>query len=711
MATTKDGNSTKSVAGGGFRPEIQALRAAAVFIVVVYHLWPAQLPGGYVGVDVFFVISGFLITSHLLGEVHRTGTVSLSRFWARRIRRLLPASLLVLAATLVAALIWLPNTVLQQNLEQIGASAIYLVNWLLARDAVDYLGAENASSMVQHFWSLSVEEQFYIGWPVLLVVVLAIVRIGRSRVAAGRLWPSVRLAVTVALVGVFLVSLAYSIWQTNRSQPLAYFSTFARAWEFAAGALLAAGIVLWPKLGSPAGSTKAPVVGEIATWLGIAMIGGSAFVFQDSSPFPGSIALIPVVGSVLFIVGAGMTGPKSLTRRLFSLTPIQRVGDWSYAIYLWHWPFIVLFPFVFHAELGVVGKVAIAVVSVLLGYLTKILVEDPVRSGRWWARRRWPSFALAVVGALLLITVSTGGSVLVDREKDQARVWAQEQLDSDAPCFGARAMAEGADCAGKFDLSDRTDIGFAATDLDPDWCVAEPGVEWASCEYGDTTDPTATIALVGDSHAASLVPAFDEYFAEQGWRVVTYLRVGCPAATVNTIIVPGREQWAQDECTTWSGRVLDEVEERDDIDVVAFSNFSVAYLSAAVPSDQQLTAQEIASTWTAVEESGKQVVFVRDVPGTGQSNVPNCLAKSVAVESPCSTERSASVPDNAFITATTLDDRVPLIDMTDYFCDEDTCYSVIGDVVTYADSNHVSGTYVKTLAPFLGDRIMAALAR
>jgi hypothetical protein len=234
-------------------------------------------------------------------------------------------------------------------------------------------------------------------------------------------------------------------------------------------------------------------------------------------------------------------------------------------------------------------------------------------------------------------------------------------------------------------------------------------VDWRTCEYGDTTDPTATVALVGDSHAAALVPAFDAYFAEQGWRVVTYLRVGCPAATTKKIVVPGRTEAALDECTDWSARVLDEVESRDDIDSVVFTNFSQIYFSDVPPPSERLVAEDIAGAWATLPRAGKQVVFVRDVPSTSYVNIPACLAKSVNAEEPCSFDRATGIRPSEFLRATTLGATVPLVDMTDYFCDDDTCYSVVGDVVVYADSNHISGTYAKTLAPFLGDRIMAAL--
>ena len=169
-----------AVAPSAVRPEIQGLRAAAVMLVVIFHLWPSRLPGGYAGVDVFFAISGFLITAHLVREVERTGTVALPAFWARRARRLLPASMLVLLVSAVGVLVWVPVTYWQQFLREAAAATTYVLNWLLTRDAVDYLAAENAASPVQHYWSLSVEEQFYLVWPLLIILAVSLARTRRQ---------------------------------------------------------------------------------------------------------------------------------------------------------------------------------------------------------------------------------------------------------------------------------------------------------------------------------------------------------------------------------------------------------------------------------------------------------------------------------------------------------------------------------------------------
>src|SRR5689334_7526144 len=248
-------------------------------LVVLYHLWPGRLPGGYVGVDVFFVISGFLITGNLLREVDRTGRVGLAGFWARRARRLLPAAFLVLGTTGAAILAFVPQTLWQQWAKEIGASGLYVENWSLARDAVDYLASSNAPSPVQHYWTLSAEEQFYLVWP--LLVLLGVALAGRS---LARRLP----AITAVLAVAAAASLAFSLWQTWANPSVAYFSTFTRAWEFAAGALLAC---LGGRLVLP------PRVAALLSGLALLVVVACGFVLSHTTPMPGTAAIVVVVAA------------------------------------------------------------------------------------------------------------------------------------------------------------------------------------------------------------------------------------------------------------------------------------------------------------------------------------------------------------------------------------------------------------------------------
>lgn len=686
-----------------FRPEIQALRAIAVVLVVIYHVWPTRLTGGYVGVDVFFVISGFLITAHLLNEALATGTVSLTHFWSRRIRRLLPAAFVVLAVSLVAALIWIPDSLIQQNVRDIAASSLYVVNWVLAADATDYLASESLPSIVQHFWSLSVEEQFYIAWPILLVVSGLVARaVSRRTRAAGAV--SVSTVFFAVLIAVFAASLVFSIVLTITSPALAYFSTVTRAWEFAAGALLAVAVSRWPMLGLGNSAARVPL-GIATSCLGLALIAVAALTFDDATAFPGWLAALPVGGAVLLIAGSGVLDDTSPLIRVAAVAPVQRIGDWSYSIYLWHWPLIALYPYMFGTSLAGWHAVVVIALSVALAAATKYLVEDPIRTGRWWRANRRRAFALAA-GALVFVVVASVHSAAIDARKAEAQEWAQAQLSSGAECFGARAMDPSSSCSGRFILSASTDLAFAATDLDPDWCLAGPlDDEVLSCEYGDTTGFSTTIALVGDSHAAAMLPALDVFAQSQGWKVVTYLRTGCPALSEQPIALPGRTDAEKESCAMWSTAVLDELE-ADAIDTVIFTNFASRYADGAVPESDRLSSETVASTFERLVSAGKQVVVVRDIPDTHNVNIPACLGTSFVRSAPCSFARSTGLVDDVVQQAVSDSPAVGMVDLSDYFCDDVTCYAVIGDVVVYADENHVSDTFARTLAPYLGRELL-----
>ncbi|HET9852406.1 MAG TPA: acyltransferase, partial [Candidatus Limnocylindrales bacterium] len=278
---TRPGN----VRSDGFRQDIQGLRAVAVLMVFAYHLWPDTVRGGFVGVDVFFVISGFLITAHLLEHPPARGR-DLLEFWGRRIRRLLPAAFVVLAAIAVASRVLAPETRWGQNAGEIIASALYVENWVLALSSVDYLAAAAAPTPVQHYWSLSVEEQFYLVWPILVLAVAWV---------ASRSGVRLVLAARLAMLAVVAGSLLVSVTATAAEPASAYFITPTRVWELAAGGLIAT----LPGLGTHRIPGWVPTV---AAWVGVLMLLSAGGVISGSTPFPGSAALLPVAGAALVIL-------------------------------------------------------------------------------------------------------------------------------------------------------------------------------------------------------------------------------------------------------------------------------------------------------------------------------------------------------------------------------------------------------------------------
>ncbi|MGY1747114.1 acyltransferase family protein [Blastococcus sp. SYSU D00695] len=688
----------------GVRVEIQALRALAVSLVVVYHVVPLRLPGGYVGVDVFFVVSGFLITGHLLREVDRSGRISLARFWARRARRLLPASLLVLLATAAATVLWVPQTYWQGWLREIGASALYVENWVLAHDAVDYLAHTNAASPAQHYWSLSTEEQFYLLWPLLILGTAAVTaRFGASR----------RRAVAGLFVVLTAGSFAYSLWTTHTSHPDAYFTTPARAWEFGLGGLLA----IWAATPLAGRERLRTLVG----WAGFGSIAVAALTFTEATPFPGTAALLPVLGTVA-VIWAGAPRDDWSPTKLAEFGPVRFLGDISYSAYLWHWPFVIILPFALGHELGTTSKIAVLLGTALAAWVTKVCVEDPVRTGTPLARRgAGTTFAATLVATALVVGVAAGGWWYVKVQVDEARAAAAAFAAGGDPCFGAGAMDPERGCEDPFAMTPTVDTTFAKSDLSEGMGCLQGGTntEVITCRYG-SPDATDTVALLGDSHTASLYEAAQELADDRGWAVVTYVKAGCPALGSDRMLGVDMPLDEPRSCELWSQEALRLIAEDDSITHVLTSYRSDIYKYVDDDGDLQdaIPADVVQAPLRALADAGKQVHVVRAVPTTNgvrpapelvtlEIGAPDCIATAGTVDDPCAGPRDVRLtPDWIAAAALEMDDeRVDVIDLTDAFCDAQQCHSLIGGAVVYFDGSHVTATFSRTLGQFLARQI------
>lgn len=696
----------------GLRPEIQALRAVAVLLVVGYHLWPSKLSGGFIGVDVFFVISGFLITAHLLREVSRTGTLKLTQFWARRIRRLLPAAFTVLIGCLVAALLWLPRSVWQQTFQEISASALYGLNWLLAFNSTDYLAAENKASIVQHFWSLSVEEQFYLIWPLLILTAIGVVAWRQKDSSRARRKSLNVRAIAIALGIVFGASMVFSVLETARSQPSAFFVTPTRAWEFAAGGLLA--FVPATLLGKLSES-KATIIRSAASWVGFTAIGVAAVTFSGQSAFPGYIALLPVIGTVLVIWAGHVEHPWATTHGV-RFGPIQFLGDISYSVYLWHWPLIVLYPYVRGNAPELKGGLSILAVTIVLAWATKYFIEDPVRRRLFWTSSRRRSYICAAAGMAVIVAGTSLASWNLERTNQEIRAAASAAMAAAAECFGAPAMLPDANCPSSHELSDDFDLAFFNADdgefsertIEGQSCYsysasADPMV--MSCELGDVISPRFSIALVGDSHAVRIAESLESYAIVNRWRLVTYLRGSCPGLSLEENGVGG-DQTPVETCFAWTNAVHDELIEDDDIDLVLFHNHTESYTSTYELPRVLLEPPVVAQRFAELQAAGRMVAVVRDVPGIPSGEkATDCIASSGGVVDPCSFRRDEAVTDDAMTKAVSMSDGVPLLDLSSFFCDSSRCHSLVGGLVVYFDSNHLTQSFSDTLAPYIGKKI------
>ncbi|MEO8527480.1 MAG: acyltransferase family protein [Pseudolysinimonas sp.] len=667
----------RRTAVAGFRPDIQALRALAVSIVVVYHFWPRVLPGGFVGVDVFFVISGFLITAHLVSEIRRSGRVSLPSFWARRARRLLPASLFVLAVTAVASFMLIPAGQRQQVFKEIVASAVYLQNWLLASDSVDYLAADNLPTPVQHFWSLSAEEQFYVVVPVLIAIALLTFRrrsaAGRDRVVAG------------ALAVIAVASFGYSLYATFAQPGPAYFITPTRAWEFACGGLLAFVAVA----GIPA-AIRAAIAW--AGWLGVAV---SAFAITGGMPFPGVVALAPVLGTAAVIVGGG-SKVQWAPERFLAIRPTVWLGDVSYSIYLWHWPVLVLAGSVLGDDLRWWVKVVLIAAVLLIAGLTTRLIEDPVRRMPALVNRPPRITFIAAVLAMALVAVPAfvgwqGARQAAADEVAAAVALAERQTE----CFGANARLAGHECD-EVEYPQLTPDPSAATDdrtaVYADGChTGNSSDAVPACVFGDPNGHVR-VALVGDSHALNWLPALDALGQARGWQVVLLTRAACPFNLAEQILDTAD---AIASCASWKQNVIAYLEASDAFDVVFTSHFSGAAIYG--PDEEQ----GVHAAWAQFLDRGSRLVVLRDLP-RATSGTTACLEQHQIDTEQCARPIEDALADDNYLRFARGVDGVDILDFTDVFCWDGTCKSAIGGVTVYRDSHHITQTFSITLAPILG---------
>ncbi|MEO8267521.1 MAG: acyltransferase family protein [Ilumatobacteraceae bacterium] len=711
-----------------FRGDIEGLRAIAVLAVLAYHAHLGPSHGGYIGVDVFFVISGYLITSLLLRDLSASGSKALPTFWARRARRLLPGSFVVLIATLVVGRLVL-DPLAQRDLMRDGiAATTFTVNVVFAHRQNDYLTAQLAPSPLLHFWSLALEEQFYIGWPVLLLAATAVRRRFRWLTAA-------------MIVGLLVVSLVLCIRLTPHHQPASFFLLPTRAWELLAGAALAV-----------AGSNvcRIPAVARaIGGWLGLGTIVVAVWRFSDLTSFPGAMAIIPVAATVL-VLAAGAdrlrTGPGVLLDR----RPMAWIGARSYGIYLWHWPVLVLAAARF-GPLDATQRIGALAMVFGIAALSYRLIENPARRSAWLGAR--PRRSLALGGALgftaasLAVTMLVlspslvGGSAAAAPTIDlptQAtptitnplaapaipttsvpQLAATTTLSTAAPTAAPSTIAQPTSseviasivAANADTLQQAAIVESVPTNLTPslgsarsdkpliyaDGCILSNGqVTAKECAYGDTAS-ARVIVLFGDSHAAQWFPALQEISLRNHWRLEVLTKKGCPTADI-PIADPARGP----ECGPWHTSVLARLADEHP-DLVIMSAYRYKTTSAAIGSNpDEVWRNGMQSTLDHVRPLAANVLVLGDTP-TPLNDVPGCVASHLRRVADCMNPRSAAIKPARLgveVDVAAAHDAT-FVATGDWLCTSSECPVVIGNLLVYRDNSHITTAASMWLAPYL----------
>lgn len=658
--------------GPVIRRDVEGLRAVAVLMVLLYHLGLDWIPGGYAGVDVFFVISGFLITGLLIREVESTGTVSLGRFYARRAKRLFPAAGLVLVATVALAICVLPKTRWLETGGDVFAAAAYFINWRLAARSVDYLAEDSLPSFVQHFWSLAVEEQYYLVWPVLLLAGLW----------ALRRWLSYRAIAWLAVLTMALPSLFWSIHLTFRDSSTAYFVTTTRMWELAIGGAVA--------LIGPRWKSLPPIVANMLGWAGLAAIVCAALFVTRQLPWPGYAAALPTLGAAA-VIASGFAATNRGSTFVLSMPILVFIGSISYSLYLWHWPLIAAVQASL-GELSVPAMFAVAGVSLLLAWLTLVLLENPIRHSPAMTNSRYAlssgmNFslvaALAGVGLMLLVLHQGNGQAEQPRVAGAAVLAAKPRGDSrGAPVDRVDWFVPDAALATK-DLPQYAEDGCV---------VRTKGSEPLGCYYGDPNGKI-TIAMVGDSKIAQWLPAMIKIANKNGWRILFESKNACGFHSAMLVAYGGNYV----ECWDWNRAVLKKLLGPNKPDYVITSQVR----SFTRGSRGEDLAPALVDWWRQLESAGIEVIAMADNPHP-EGNVYECVAQNSGEMTRCAFPKTELPGGTAALwkAAETMG-GIDRVDLNDAICPTDMCAPVIGNVLIYRQGSHITRTYIETLTPRL----------
>lgn len=668
-----------------FRAELHGLRAVALGLVAVYHIWLGRVSGG---VDVFLFLSAFFLTGTFVRRLEAGRPLGVPRYWLHTFKRLLPPAAVTILLTLAATAVLLPPSAWPAIMQQAVASALYLENALLVLLQVDYQARDaGAASPLQHFWSLSVQGQAFVVWPLLFALMVGRARRGKP----------VRRPLLVIMLLIAAASLAWSVHSTQTQQPIAYFDTAARLWEFAAGSMLALALPALDRLTGghrpedplrPRGRAPRALLG----WAGIAVLLGCGVVLDVSAQFPGWIAAVPLAGAAAVVV-AGHSGTRWGVDRLLSTRPAAFVGDISYALYLVHWPILVMW--LHHSDqqrAGLLDGLAVLAGSVLLAWTITRLVDSPVRRSRWLEARPWRAVAAVAASVALVAGTAGGWWVLLQRgaEAGPSEV-ATPALPTDEVATAAPATI----------LPYGWQLGDQWPDL-PEAC----GGPWAP----DTTfphvrcdqllpadaDPSGVVVVVGSSHARQYIPAILPWAEENDLQVVNLAMDGCE-------FLPDTEESSY--CDGYAEYVLRYLDEQQPDAVLT----TVTHTSED-PDQEETTPEGMRNAAEEITSRGIDLIGVRDTPrwaedqyacaedvirsgGTPVDADEACGADASAVYAP--TSPAADLADLA-----TDEAQVELLDLTSSICPDGRCAPILGDTYVYLDEDHLTRLFVeRTLAP------------
>ncbi len=645
-----------------FRPEIEGLRIVAALLVAIYHIWFGKVSGG---VDVFFVVSGFLITTSIISTINKTGEFKFWPYISKLMKRLFPLAFIIILVVLILSIFFLPSTIFDKTIKETFSSMFYYQNWQLAISNTDYLDANQMKSPFEHYWAMSIQGQFYIIWFILFSGILLLIK--KYGLSNGK-----RL-VNVVLGFLFIVSFIYSVYLTAINQPLAYFITFTRVWEFALGGLLCINL----------SSIKiSNIAAEIIGWIGLIGLILTGALFDVSTMFPGYIALWPMTCALLIIL-SGNKETKYGVKNFLSMPIMIKLGGVSFGIYLWHWVLLSFYKYNISENPGIVAGLLIILLSIALSFVTTKYIETPIRNAKFnkLAFKRIGYIALVNI---LLITglVSHNQYVKIQDKKAVANKDYPGALSINLDKDKIKENKPKPEFANVFDDLPQSHLDNSNQSMSKS--------EVKVGKYGKQKDYKATIALVGSSHSEHWLGAVIKAAEENDYRVINITRSGTRFSTGY------KKNTLQDD---WVKNVENYLEKADDIDLV------LSHVTASDTESEKIQQQMVDQLLKVKNNYGIEVMAIRDIPRY-DFNVSEELEKHGEKDTIERMNKGNRQLDEAFWEQISNEEKdLPQFDPSEYFKVNGKYRPIIGNIVVYRDMDHMTNTYSETFGSILGDEI------
>jgi len=647
-----------------FRIEIEGLRFVAALLVAIYHIWFNRVSGG---VDVFFVISGFLITTSIISTINRTGDF---RFWpyiSKLMKRILPSVFFILGIVLVLSLFFLPKSIFGKTIKEVIASMFFYQNWQLAISNTDYLDASQMKTPVEHFWAMSIQGQFYIIWFLIFAIILFFIK-RYSKI-------NIKLLMNTILTLLFVSSLIYSIYLTYTNQQWAYFTTFTRVWEFSLGSLLCINLS-----SIKVSKTFASIIG----WIGLVGLILTGVIFNVSEMFPGFIALWPMA-CALFILLSGTRDTRFGVKRFLGSPFMVKMGGISFGIYLWHWVLLAFYRYNIQENPGLITGLLIIIISILLSSLMTKYIEEPIRNSTN------NKFSFKRLGILASVNILFIGVLLIGTHIEQSKL-EQKVADKDYP--GAMAINDQISVPELEPIPSFSQVfdDLPQAHLDG----SNQGLKESDLkvgEYGETEDYEATIALIGSSHSEHWLGAMLEATQDHNYRLLNMTRSGTRFST----------GYSDDDMKgIWNNHVLDYLKDAD-VDLI------LAQSTASDTSDSKTHQQMMDQLQFVKDEYDIDVIAIRDVPRYSFNILESLETDGLEETTKKMNQEENQKDENSWQRFVEENDSLYKLDLTDYFMIDNQFHPIIGNIVIYRDNRHLTNSYSKTFGPVFEEKIIEVL--